>query len=81
MLDLLGDLGGLAGALTMGCGVVIACLQNESSYQFIMDDMFVERREAPLDSSNGLKKRQPGGRRTSFSKAQAEQRFKRKNDV
>lgn len=32
ILDLFGDIGGLMGALTMFCYMIISCLQNESSY-------------------------------------------------
>ena len=45
VLDLLGDVGGLMGALTVFCSLIISCFQHESSYQFIMNDMFIDRKD------------------------------------
>ena len=46
-LDLMGDLGGLAGALTpIFAGIVKLC-QYEGAYQFVMHDMFIDRNNNP----------------------------------
>ncbi len=67
------------GALTVFCSLIISCLQNESSYQYIMADMFVDRKDDG-DDEVGTKKGSHG-RRQSFSRSKTVTRFKRKNDV
>ena len=45
VLDLMSDLGGLYGSLTPVCMTLVYCLQYRSSYQFVMNDMFVDRKD------------------------------------
>ena len=43
-LDLMSDVGGLYGSISPICVTMVFFLQYRSSYQFVMNDMFVERR-------------------------------------
>ena len=43
LLDLMGDLGGLFGALTPLFAAIVKLCQYEGAYQFIMHDMFIDR--------------------------------------
>ena len=42
VLDLLSDVGGLFGAISPICGILLVAFNFWSSYQFLMDDLFVE---------------------------------------
>ena len=49
-LDMIGDLGGLFGALTPLCVIIVSIFQYQSSYQFVMADMFVDRKDSNPDA-------------------------------
>lgn len=40
---MLGDLGGLFGAMGPFCAILVSIFQYQSSYQFIMADLFLDR--------------------------------------
>ena len=63
------------------CQLIISCLQNESSYQFIMADMFIDRKDGDNDDGAGQEKKKDQGRRHSLSRSKTVSKFKRKNDV
>ncbi len=43
VLDFLADVGGLFGAISPLCFIIVLCFQYRSSYQFVMADLFVDR--------------------------------------
>ena len=48
-LDMIGELGGLFSALTPMCVLLVSIFQYQSSYQFVMADMMVDRDNSESD--------------------------------
>ena len=53
-MDLLGDISGLFGALTPLCVFLVSICQYQSSYQFLMADMFTDRTENDVQIDQNL---------------------------
>ena len=86
-LDLLGDIGGLFGALTPLCVFLVSVCQYQSSYQFVMADMFTDRtdNEVEIDQNRAgedLKNEKGKGTVPRFmAGAKTGGRVQRKNDI
>ena len=53
VLDFVSDVGGLFGAISPICILILALVNFWSSYQFLMGDLFVERGKTRKNSFNG----------------------------
>ena len=63
-LEFLGELGGLFGALTPLCMMVVTAFQYQSSYQFVMAAMFIDhdgKKEAPATSRSRVEGKESHG--------------------
>ena len=78
-LDMIGELGGLFSALTPMCVLLVSIFQYQSSYQFVMADMMVDRDTSDADLKGS--KSQITDQGNDAPQPKSKLAIKRKNDT